>query len=201
MVVTYSNMYVTSKNKVGNLTKEEMKNFFAIFSLSGYVPLPSRRIYCENSVHSRNELIPNALSRNSFKYIFSNLHCCDKFTKGRALILKMNKSFQEYAPLREHHSVDEAIVPYFGRHGCKKFIRGKPIRYGYKVWTGTTSEGYVIRVEPYQGAKCEIDPKYKECGLGPSVILQYVDIITGLEKQPYHLFCDILLPTSFCAYN
>ncbi|KAG5888779.1 hypothetical protein JTB14_021522 [Gonioctena quinquepunctata] len=31
MFVTYSNLYATSKNKVGNITKEEMKNFFAIF--------------------------------------------------------------------------------------------------------------------------------------------------------------------------
>jgi hypothetical protein len=31
------------------------------------------------------------------------------------------------------YSVDEVMIPYFGRHGSKQFIYGKPIRYGYKV--------------------------------------------------------------------
>ncbi|KAF2882924.1 hypothetical protein ILUMI_23247 [Ignelater luminosus] len=29
---------------------------------------------------------------------------------------------------------DECIVAYYGRHSCKQFIRGKPIRFGYKIW-------------------------------------------------------------------
>lgn len=200
MFVTYSNLYALNKNKTGNIRKEEMKNFFAIFLLSGYMPVPRRRMFWENSPDSHNELVSNALSRDRFEYIFSNLHCCDnanldpsdKFTKVRPLFHKMNKAFQEHAPVRENHSVDEAMVPYYGHHGCKQFIRGKPIRYGYKLWTGTTSEGYVIWFEPYQGARSEIDAKYKEFGLGPSVILQYADVITSLQAQhlPYHIFCD-----------
>lgn len=198
MFVTYSNLYATSKNKFGNITREEMKNFFAIFLLSGLVPVPRRRMFWENSADSHNDLVSNALSRDRFEYIFSNLHCCDnanldqfdRYAKIRNLIQKMNASFQEYAPLRENHSVDEAMVPYFGHHGCKQFIRGKPIRYGYKLWTGATSEGYVVWIEPYQGAKSEINPKYRDHGLGPSVILQYADVISSLEKQPYHIFCD-----------
>lgn len=42
MFVTYSNLYALSKNKAGNITKQEMKNFFAIFLLSGYMPVPRR---------------------------------------------------------------------------------------------------------------------------------------------------------------
>ncbi|KAK9703448.1 Transposase IS4 [Popillia japonica] len=47
----------------------------------------------------------------------------------------------ELAPHEQDHSVDEAMVPYYGRHGCKQYIHGKPIRYGYKLWTGTTRLG------------------------------------------------------------
>lgn len=198
MFVTYSNLYALSKNKAGNITKEEMKNFFGIFLLSGYMPVPRRRMFWENSSDSHNDLVCDALSRDRFEYIFSNLHCCDnanldlsdKFTKVRPLFRKMNKAFRAFAPLRENHSVDEAMVPYYGHHGCKQFIRGKPIRYGFKLWTGTTSGGYVIWFEPYQGAKSEIDPKYKELGLGPSVVLQYADVISSIQEHPYHIFCD-----------
>ncbi|XP_057660717.1 piggyBac transposable element-derived protein 3-like [Diorhabda carinulata] len=201
LFVYYSNMYATSKNRVGNITKEEMKNFLAILLLSGYQKLPRRRMYWENSSDTQNQLVINSLSRDRFEYIFSNLHCCDntnldktdRFAKVRLLINKMNSLFQQYAPVTENHSVDEAMVPYYGRHGCKQFIRGKPIRYGYKLWTGCTSKGYVIWVEPYQGT--EIKPCYKELGLGPSVILQYTDIINSIQSFPYHIFCDNFFTT------
>ena len=26
------------------------------------------------------------------------------------------------------------MVPYFGRHGAKQYIHGKPIKFGYKLW-------------------------------------------------------------------
>ncbi|XP_056648823.1 piggyBac transposable element-derived protein 2-like [Diorhabda sublineata] len=122
-----------------------------------------------------------------------NLHCCDntnldktdRSAKVRLLINRMNSLFQQYAPVTENHSVDEAMVPYYGRHGCKQFIRGKPIRYGYKLWTGCTSKGYVIWVEPYQGAKSEIKPCYKELGLGPSAIYRHNQFYSKLSLSHF----------------
>ena len=29
--------------------------------------------------------------------------------------------------------MDEVMIPYYGRHSAKQYIRGKPIRYGFKV--------------------------------------------------------------------
>ena len=37
------------------------------------------------------------------------------------------------------------MVPYYGHHGTKMFIRRKPIRFGYKIWMFCSSDGY-----PYQ---------------------------------------------------
>lgn len=48
------------------------------------------------------------------------------------------------------------MVPYFGRHGAKQFIRGKPIRWGYKLWTGATRLGYIEWFDPlYCGGKLD----------------------------------------------
>ncbi|KAF2895862.1 hypothetical protein ILUMI_10315, partial [Ignelater luminosus] len=47
---------------------------------------------------------------------------------------------------------DEAIVSYFGRHSCKHFIKGKPIRWGYKLWVGALQLGSIVSFSPYQGA-------------------------------------------------
>nr|CAI5821285.1 unnamed protein product [Callosobruchus analis] len=80
------------------------------------------------------------------------------------------------------HSIDKAMVPYFGRHGCKQFIHGKPIRYGYKLWVGTTRLGYVNWFEPYQGASTNISPNYATYGVGLSVVLEYTDILR--QKWP-----------------
>ena len=50
-------------------------------------------------------------------------------------------------------SIDEAMIPYFGKHSTKQFIRGKPIRFGYKMWVLTTPLGYVLLFESDQGAR------------------------------------------------
>nr|CAI5863205.1 unnamed protein product [Callosobruchus analis] len=84
------------------------------------------------------------MTRNRFEYIKGVLHCCnnnnldpdDRFAKVRPLFEKLK------APISQNHSVDEALVPYYGHLGAKQFLRGKPIRYGYKLCAGTTPEGY-----------------------------------------------------------
>jgi hypothetical protein len=75
------------------------------------------------------------------------------------------------------NTIDESMVPYFGKHGCKQFIKGKPIRYGCKIWMGATSTGYAVwlepRLEPYQEAKTKIENKYKTFGLEPKYMPTY----------------------------
>lgn len=45
----------------------------------------------------------------------------------------LNKASSKWFKMDGKYSVDEMMVPYFGRHSSKQFIRGKPIRYGFKV--------------------------------------------------------------------
>nr|CAH7730400.1 unnamed protein product [Callosobruchus chinensis] len=133
----------------------------------------------------------------------TNLHCSDntlltandKFSKMRPLFDALNDRFRLFAPEQEDHSVDEAMVPYFGRHGCKQFIKGKPIRWGYKVWAGTTRLGYIVWFDPYQGSSGILCDKYKDMGLGASVVLQYVDVLLKSGYRPYIYFDNFF--TSF----
>ena len=57
------------------------------------------------------------------------------------------------SPTGENLSVDESMLPYFGKHGSKQRISSKPIRMGYKMWVMAASTGYVVQFEPYQGAR------------------------------------------------
>lgn len=60
---------------------------------------------------------------------------------------------------------------------------------------GATSSGYCVWIEPYQGAKTKLKERYKSFGLGPSVILEYADILKMLGSFPYHIFFDNFFTT------
>ena len=89
----------------------------------------------------RNTAISKSISQRKFESIYSHLHFADnqhlnakdKFAKIQPLLNNLNKTFLENGPLSSHISVDECIVPYYGRHCAKQFIKGKPVRFGYKV--------------------------------------------------------------------
>ena len=80
------------------------------------------------------------MSRNRFIEIKSFLHVCnnnelnndDKWANLRPLFDVVNKKLIQFGVFSHYLSIDEQIVPYFGRHSCKQFIRGKPIRFGYE---------------------------------------------------------------------
>jgi DNA excision repair protein ERCC-6 len=88
----------------------------------------------------------------------------------------------------KHFSYDESMVPYFGRHGCKQYIRGKPIRFGYKFWCGATRLGYICWFQPYQGKNPNI--KHGECGVGASIGLHFSEAFTEARPGQYHFVFD-----------
>lgn len=199
LMVSETNRYASQKNKTQTVTLSEIKCFLGILILSGYIPLARRRMFWEKNSDCHNDLVAESISRDKFEYIMSNLHLVDntaisktdKFAKVRPLFDHLNKKFLEFSTAEEHHSIDEAMVPYNGRHGCKQYIHGKPIRYGFKLWVGTTRLGFINWFEPYQGASTSISKTYKDLGVGSSVVLEYADRLK--EKWPnliFHLFFD-----------
>ena len=72
-------------------------------------------------------------------------------------------------------SVDESMVPYFGRHSAKMFIKGKPICFGFKISCLCGSDGYLYIIKIYQ----EKEKKLQDQTLESRVINNMVDIITA----------------------
>ncbi|XP_049813849.1 piggyBac transposable element-derived protein 3-like [Schistocerca nitens] len=197
MMVTYTNQYAAKRNTLGDCSEEEMLVFIAILLLSGYVTVLRRKKYWQSDKDSHNDLVTNAMPRDRFDFIFSNLHVCnndnvdksDRCGKIRPLLCMLNDRFKQLAPHMQHHSVDESMVPYLGSHGCKQFIKGKPIRCGFKFWCGGTSGGYIIWLEPYQGAgSCTKDNETE--GMGHGVVMTYVDQLP--PPVPYRIYFDNL---------
>ena len=63
----------------------------------------------------------------------------------------LNKKIEQFDIAHEDLSIDQLMVPYYGRHSCKQFIRAKPIRFGYKLWVLASATGVPYKIEIYQG--------------------------------------------------
>lgn len=79
-----------------------------------------------------------------------------------------------------------SIYEYYGRHGAKQHIHGKPIHFGYKIWVLATRLGYVVKGEPYQEKNSGIF--IPELGLGGSVVMNIISELP--QDRRYCLFFD-----------
>lgn len=84
-------------------------------------------------------------------------------------------------------------IPYFGKHGCKQFIRGKPIRFGYKSWSLCTPSGYMVNFEIYQGKGSKGNTDYDCYGKCAAPLLSMLDDIPeDVKPLKFHLYFDNL---------
>ena len=99
------------------------------------------------------------MSRDRFEEIMKYIHFNDnthldpeeKYPKVRPLMHHLNTKFIEGFCGEEQLDVDdESVVPYYGSHVYKQFIRNKPIRLGNKVWCLNVHLGYLVKFIPYQ---------------------------------------------------
>ena len=74
-------------------------------------------------------------------------HETNKMGKIFPLYDLLSSKLQQLGISHENFSVDESMVPYFGRHSCKLYIKGKPIRIGYKCWVLASSTAVPYRIE------------------------------------------------------
>ena len=150
-VTNQTNLYaVQHGNGKLNILEDEIRTFIAVLLLSGYCKVPYRNLYWVDVPDTHSEEVSCAMNRNRFREILSNLHLADNtqitgegYYKVQRLFEKLNFNFKQYGSFI-NHSVDESIIPYYGKHGTKQFIRGKPIRFGFKLWCITSSEGYLL---------------------------------------------------------
>lgn len=187
------------------ITKAELKCFFAILIFSGYHILPGKKMYWETARDMGNRFIIDSMRRDRFVQIMRFIHCADnaqmdvndKMWKLRPAITMLQNNFKDHFIATEHMNYDESMVKYFGRHGCKQFIRGKPIRFGYKIWCLNAENGYLVDFDIYQGkgpnSNAEYDLKY---GKAAAPLVQMLDRLPE-PNMPYQIYIDNL----FTGFN
>lgn len=198
-ITDMSNLYALQRNHTLNVDAEEVRVYIAILLLTGYLTPKYMRMFWEVKNDTHNDLVASSMRRNRFFEIQQYLHLCDsdslppndKFAKVREYFTKLNINFtQNFKRAGSSHiSIDETIVPYFGRHGTKQHIHGKPIRFGYKLWSAATRHGYLVNCELYQGASGPLLKMQSELGLGAAVILELHSRLPQ-ELGPYNLYFD-----------
>jgi len=103
-------------------TENEIRVFVAILLLSAYIPLPRKKMFWEDSTETRNECVANTMRRNHFNDILQYLHLADnmnlsysKLDKVLPYLARLNENFLAFFPNQQELSVDESMIPYFGR--------------------------------------------------------------------------------------
>ena len=93
---------------------------------------------------------------------------------------------QNFIP-EKNVNIDESMVPYYGRHGCKQYIQNNPVKFGYKLWVAATPLGYAVQFFPYAGK----DDNYnKDIGLGGSVVMTLMSKLPTVPNSNYHVVMD-----------
>ncbi|XP_065672246.1 piggyBac transposable element-derived protein 3-like [Hydra vulgaris] len=199
-ILFQSNLYINQTQKGDSaLSKAELFAFMGFNMVMGYHELPSWKHYWNGEQDSSVPFISNALSRDRFLQILSNIHVndnnadpdtnTDKLYKMRPLIDSLNKKFTElYSALRSV-SINESMILFKGRSSLRQYISVKPIKRGYKLWSLADMDGYLYKLEVYQGKdSCRIDPAMsKYFGLGEKVIYQ---MTKSLQRKFHEVFID-----------
>ena len=180
-IVDETNKYAIQKGKPLFVTSAEVRTLCAILLLSGYVRLPNRRMYWSSDEDVFNRAVLLGMRRDRFDSIMANLHFADnfqmdnndRFYKVRLLFNHFN-DVSKVLPLTANLCVDESMIKYYGGHPAKQFIKGKPIKYGFKLWSLASPEGYLYQCEPY----CGKDTKLKKNENGSAY-----DVVIGLAEK------------------
>ena len=180
-----------------SLSKEEFLVFIAVFYISGYWPAPRRRMFWENADDANIAAISQSIRLRRFEDIFRYLHVCDndhldlndKFAKVRPLLDLLNEVFLQNAPNETEVSVDESMIPYFGRHQCKQFMKLKPVRFGYKAFVAALLMGYCTFILLYQGKGSNFG-NGPGVGLGESIVVKFCEVLQARYDVQFSFFFD-----------
>ncbi|KAK9754841.1 Transposase IS4 [Popillia japonica] len=156
--IEQSNIYAGQKNKLLNMFLDEVNVFLGALLFSGYGKYPNKRMLWSGSPDVR-VIVQNSIRLNRFENNLRNFHIndnnnldnTDRLFKLRPLITHLNKCYKLHGGCEENISIDESMIPYYGKHYAKQYIRGKPIRFGFKNWACCTSSGYLLSFDIYMG--------------------------------------------------
>lgn len=159
-IVVESNRYAGQNGAHGfNLTKVELRAFLGILLLSGYHSLAREKLYWSRDEDVGVPIVSDKMPRNRFQEIKRYIHLADnasldkndKLAKVRPYLDHCKELLSQFGVFAKNVSIDEEMVPYYGRSAIKQYIRGKPIKFGMKLWVLASSDGFPFSFDVYTG--------------------------------------------------
>ena len=144
-IIYQSKLYGVQKGYTKSVEKISVSTYRcteAMLLHSGYNGVPRRKMLWELKKDCHNSLVSENIRRAEVDAVLACLHFRDNsnlnddpYFKVRPIFTNLNQCGQwiKKCASTGSYSVDETMVPYYGRHASKQFIRNKPIRFGYKV--------------------------------------------------------------------
>ena len=195
-ILFQSNLYMNQKQRsVPPMSLEELYGFLGVNIIMGYHRLPSWTYYWKSDQDVTVPFVSTTMPRNRFAQLLSNLHVNDnsmipsdnkdKLYKLRPLITKLNDNYMRLYSCSKIFSIDESMILFKGRHSIKQYNPMKPIKRGYKLWERADANGYVSKLDIYQGKDACVDERYPGFGLGEKVVLSLTEDIIGNFHEVY----------------
>lgn len=122
----------------------ELKTFFGLTFLTGYVKKPNIELYWSVDEVDATPYFSKTMSRNRFQIIWRFLHynnnasqdVTDKMYKGRPVFDYTVEKFKEMYQPGQNICIDEGMMLWRGRVSFRVYNPQKPVKYGIKSATG-----------------------------------------------------------------
>ena len=189
VIVPETNLYAQQKGENFCTNNSEVRAFLGISILMGLKTLPELRDYWSSEEAIGVKYISNIMSCKRFEDIRRNLHFCNnaacdnqtRDSKVKNVINHFNRAFQAAMAASKHQSIDERMVKYKGHNILKQYVKGKPVKWGFKFWVRASAKsGFVFETEFYCGKKPDDSLSDTKFGLGESVVLHLCRSITNI---------------------
>ena len=136
---------------------KDIYGYLAAFLLMGKIRMTNQYDYWDTSKYLGSS-VKNIISRNKFLFVSKYLHINDNSKSDGSILYKINP-LQEiidnwskyYSPSKEI-TLDESVVPFYGRSGYTVYNPAKPDKWGYKCFTLSDSwNAYCLNLLVYSG--------------------------------------------------
>ena len=134
-----------------------MKAFVGIIINMGLTKLSDIKDYWSTHITLNLPFFRSVFSRDRFLQIYWMLHVGDipsttKRSKIQPFLDLLLPLFQIYLTPAREVSIDESMIAFQGRVGCRQYIRGKPHPWGIKAYVLSESKsGYMYNMVIYYG--------------------------------------------------
>lgn len=199
LIVEQTNLYATRDKNVHNFetNRVEMRKFLGMIVISGYHRLPSENDYWSTAEDLKAPLFPSIMSRSRFRTLKRYLHISDNSNLSQSKMAKvlpfydrLKENCLQFGVFHKFLSIDESMIPYRGLHSARQYIKGKPVKFGYKMWMMCGSDGYPYNFEIYCGKEANRDGP-----LGSHVVKT---LLTPVSNKDQHV---VFFDNFFTSYD